>query len=512
MIKTVLSGLRSQVKLAPRCIGLSDAYISRFENDANLKEAVEQARANLDGLDAKSRHLLDTVKEQDLHKRLQSGFVNFYDEPSINPYVPIASKGPWIITAHGAVVYDTGGYGMLGLGHNPSVLQDALSKPQCQANIMTTSFSQGRFDTAMRGEIGHTRSGARCPDGRCDLHSADCVPCPYERFMCLNSGSEAVGLAMRVSDIHAKTMTAPGAVHEGRRVVFMTLKKSFHGRTDRPASASNSSAANYRKYLKSYENREESILVEANNVADLERQFLQAEEKGYHVEMLTLEPVAGEGNPGVALTREFYDAARALTTKYHSLLLVDSIQAGIRTRGNLSVMDSPQCGGAEASAAPDFETFSKALTGGQYPLSVLALNKTVASTYVRGLYGNTMTSNPRGLDVATAMLGQMTPELRANIVRQGDNYTSAMEALVKEFPSHVTHVTGTGLLFALHFPESLPVCGFGGVEEHARMNGLGVIHGGANALRFTPWFRTSDAEVELVRDLVRDQLVRLSGQ
>lgn len=47
------------------------------------------------------------------------------------------------------------------------------------------------------------------------------------------------------------------------------------------------------------------------------------------------------------------------------------------------------------------ETYSKALNGGQFPLSVLALGQTAASSYVTGLYGNTMTGNPRGLDVAS---------------------------------------------------------------------------------------------------------------
>jgi acetylornithine/succinyldiaminopimelate/putrescine aminotransferase len=83
--------------------------------------------------------------------------------------------------------------------------------------------------------------------------------------------------------------------------------------------------------------------VRPNDINDLTRAFEQAEQDNLHVEMMALEPVAGEGNPGVHLTAEFYEACRALTIKYHSLLLVDSVQAGLRTRGNLSVMDSDAC-------------------------------------------------------------------------------------------------------------------------------------------------------------------------
>ena len=68
----------------------------------------------------------------------------------------------------------------------------------------------------------------------------------------------------------------------------------------------------------------------------------------------------GEGQPGVVLDRAFYDAARALTKKHHSLLIIDSIQAGMRAMGSLSVVDYP---GYETAEAPDMETFSKALNG-----------------------------------------------------------------------------------------------------------------------------------------------------
>ena len=41
----------------------------------------------------------------------------------------------------------------------------------------------------------------------------------------------------------------------------------------------------------------------------------------------------------MCVTREFYDAARRLTIEHDSMLLVDSIQAGIRGQGCLSVID-----------------------------------------------------------------------------------------------------------------------------------------------------------------------------
>ena len=38
----------------------------------------------------------------------------------------------------------------------------------------------------------------------------------------------------------------------------------------------------------------------------------------------------GEGDPGRAVTRDFYDAARELTRQHGGMLVVDSVQAGMR--------------------------------------------------------------------------------------------------------------------------------------------------------------------------------------
>ena len=118
----------------------------------------------------------------------------------------------------------------------------------------------------------------------------------------------------------------------------------------------------------------------------------------------------GEGNPGQAISADFYARARELTQEHGSLLLIDSIQAGLRAHGVLSIVDYP---GFQDLPAPDMETYSKALNAGQYPLSVLAMNQRAADLYRTGIYGNTMTSNPRALDVAAAVFDQLTPAVCA---------------------------------------------------------------------------------------------------
>ena len=377
---------------APDTVGLPDDVISRFvEIDNTLTQAIEEASV-------KQKQLSDTdlmMNESELVEKLQHDFVNFYAPATVNPYVAIAGRGPWIVTSHGAVLHDNGGYGMLGGGHGPSEIISVMSENHVMANVMTPSFSQARMAAALRKELGHTRGS-----------------CPFSKFICMNSGSESMTVAMRICDVNSKIMTGAGGRHEGKPVKLLAIERAFHGRTDRPAQISHSCKGTYDKNLKTFSERDNLILVPSNDVNALRDAFSDAEQKGYFIESMSIEPVQGEGNPGQCIDRDFYDEARKLTKENGSMLIIDSIQAGIRGQGTLSVVDYE---GFQDAEAPDLETWSKALNAGQYPLSVLGLNDRAAELYVVGIYGNTMTTNPRALETAVAVLETITPELRENI-------------------------------------------------------------------------------------------------
>lgn len=211
----------------------------------------------------------------------------------------------------------------------------------------------------------------------------------------------------------------------------------------------------------------------------------------------------GEGNPGQAITPEFYLRARELTEAHGALLVVDSIQAGLRAHGVLSLVDYP---GFRDLPPPDMETYSKALNAGQYPLSVLAMSGEAAALYRQGIYGNTMTSNPRALDVAVRVLENLTPDVRNNIVLRGQQLLDGFNRLKDELGDAITRVQGTGLLLSCELNARYKCYGAGSTEEFLRQHGLGVIHGGTNSLRFTPTFVMTKDEAELVVDLTREAL------
>lgn len=471
-----------------RTHGLDDETIARFaERDPKLLEAVEAAELELRCIKQGFPELVD-MDELDQAARIQDGFVNFYADDAVNPYVSLAARGPWIVTTKGAVIHDNGGYGMLGFGHAPEAILTAMNQKHVMANVMTANFSQLRLVKALESEIGAQRDGG----------------CPFEKFLALNSGSEAVGVAARIADINTKLMTDPDGRHAGKPVKRMSLATGFHGRTDRPAQFSHSTQKAYKTHLASFRNRDDLVTVVPNDIQGLRQAFADAEAEGVYIEAAFFEPVMGEGNPGEAITPEFYATARELTEAHGCLFLIDSIQAGLRATGRLSIVDYP---GFEGLEAPDMETYSKALNAGQFPMSVLAMNERTGKLYRKGVYGNTMTANPRAMDVGVAVLKQVTDEVRENIVTRGREFVEKLETLKDELGGAITKVQGTGLLFSCELDPRYKAYGTDSLEEYMRLNGIGVIHGGENSLRFTPHFQVTSEEVDLVVEGIKDAVL-----
>lgn len=473
---------------AARTTGLSNDVIRDFaEQDPKLTQAIDAAYEAFQALLETEPGIL-AMDELDQAQAVQDGLINFYPEVVINPYVSLAGAGPWLVTLKGAVLYDCGGYGMLGLGHAPPEILEAMNRPHVMANVMTPNISQKYMLDALRREIGHS-TGRQ----------------PYSRFVCLNSGSESVTIGSRISDINAKLMTDPGGEHANQPIRILGLKGAFHGRTDRPARFSDSTRKTYCKYLATFRDQDNLITVEPNNLEQLQQVFDYANSNQVFIEAFFIEPVMGEGNPGKAISPEFYTLARKLTREHGAMLLVDSIQAGMRAHGVLSICDYP---GFENIEPPDMETFSKAISGGQYPLSILAMNERAAGLYKKGVYGNTMTTNPRAMDVAVAMLGSITPELRENIRARGEELIEKLSRLQEQLDGRITKVQGTGLLFSTELDSRrFKSYGIDSSEEYMRFHGINVIHGGENSLRFTPHFRMTSAEVDLVVNAIRDAML-----
>ena len=294
-----LAPLRAHGKA--RTSGLPDATVLDFAGrHPQLVEAIEAAAIEYQRIAAEFPDLV-AMDEDAQTIEVQSGFVNFYSHDAANPYIALSARGPWIVTLKGAVIYDTGGYGMLGLGHAPAAVIDAMAKPQAMANIMTPHVSQLRFAQAMKAEIGQTRGG-----------------CPYAAFLCLNSGSESVSLASRIVDANAKTMTDPGARHAGRAIKRLVVKGAS---TAAPSARAvfDSSRKNYVQHLASYRNEDSVLTVAPYDMDALRKVFSEAEAKAGSSSDV---PGTGDGRrrPGRSVPVPFYELARELTRAHGSLL------------------------------------------------------------------------------------------------------------------------------------------------------------------------------------------------
>ena len=117
--------------------GLDDATLTALSaHHPQLIAAVDAAAEEFARVQADLGPLL-AQDEQAQIDAMQDGFVNFYADDAVTPYVALAARGPWVVTLKGAVLYDAGGYGMLGFGHTPDAVLEAMARPQVMANIMT---------------------------------------------------------------------------------------------------------------------------------------------------------------------------------------------------------------------------------------------------------------------------------------------------------------------------------------------------------------------------------------
>ena len=407
-----------------------------------------------------------------------SKICNFYDKYQRSPFTPIKAYGPWLLTNDGKIVYDVGGYGMLGFGHNPKWLLDTLSKPHVMANVMTQSYEQERICNLLDNKIG--------------LNTKN----PYGKYSFLNSGSEAMELTLRIIDNLNYVKN-----YENIPSTTIVLKNGFHGRTFQAASISDSSKSKYSNTICLNKNIN-CVPININKKVDLYVTIESILRDKQNISTIVMEPVMGEGNPGISLHPSFYHHVRELSNKYNIPLVIDSVQAGIRANGCLSVVDYPGFAGMDG---PDFEIFSKAISGGHYPLSVIAINKKYNDIDISGLYGNSMCANPKALDVCFETLSRVDNDLLINIQNMGTLFKNMLIRLKYKYPSIIKEVSGTGLLCAAHINNQIPVIGINSLEYRCRMAGLNVIHGGNNSLRFTPHFMITAEEINLV-EFILDSL------
>jgi acetylornithine/LysW-gamma-L-lysine aminotransferase len=317
-------------------------------------------------------------------------------------------RGLEIAYAEGQYVWDSNGnryldmhtgHGVAFLGHRNPHIVEALVNQLCKAATASTSFR-----VRVRDEMLEVLTKV--------------VPTKFEYVYLLNSGSEAVDFALKVSR----------AVSNRKKIVYFT--NSFHGRTFGALSVT--SNLKYRKGV-------EPLLPEVqqakyNSIEDVDRAIDD------NTAAVIVELIQGEGGVNVA-SKEFAKALRDMTYKTGALLIIDEIQTGFGRTGATWLFE-------QYGIVPDILLAGKAIGGG-FPVSATFLSQDVVSRIESGLHGSTYGGNPLACAAVKASTEVL---LRDSVAKQamekGQYLTNLLRMRLKDMRI-VREIRGAGLMIGV---------------------------------------------------------------
>lgn len=317
-------------------------------------------------------------------------------------------RGLEIAYAEGQYVWDSNGnryldmhtgHGVAFLGHRNPHIVEALVNQLCKAATASTSFR-----VRVRDEMLEVLTKV--------------VPTKFEYVYLLNSGSEAVDFALKVSR----------AVSNRKKIVYFT--NSFHGRTFGALSVT--SNLKYRKGV-------EPLLPEVqqakyNSIEDVDRAIDD------NTAAVIVELIQGEGGVNVA-SKEFAKALRDMTYKTGALLIIDEIQTGFGRTGTTWLFE-------QYGIVPDILLAGKAIGGG-FPVSATFLSQDVVSRIESGLHGSTYGGNPLACAAVKASTEVL---LRDSVAKQamekGQYLTNLLRMRLKDMRI-VREIRGAGLMIGI---------------------------------------------------------------
>jgi 4-aminobutyrate aminotransferase len=330
-------------------------------------------------------------------------------------------------------LYDTAGRGYLDFANGIAVTVLGHRHPAVTAAI----HAQVDRLIGPTGAIGYSE-----PVVRLATMVADTLPDPLDTVFFLNSGSEAIEAALKLS------RRATG------RPAIIAFEGAFHGRTLGAVSVT-SSSLNYRV---GYEPFLPSVYLtpfpaayrdfggdedEATRVCmDHLRRMLATSVPPSSVGSILIEPVQGEGGyyPAPA---SFLRELRALCDEHGILLIADEVQTGYARTGRMWAFE-------HAGIVPDAVCIAKAIANG-LPLSALATSRELQERWGKGAHGSTYGGNPVACAAGIAVLETIVRErLIENAADRGAELTSGLRALAAE-DDRIGDVRGPGLMIGVEF-------------------------------------------------------------
>jgi acetylornithine/N-succinyldiaminopimelate aminotransferase len=286
-------------------------------------------------------------------------------------------------------------------------------------------------------------------------------------FLC-NSGAEAIEAAFKLSRRTGRT-----------RVI--ALENAFHGRT--MGSLSLTGKAALRDPFGPLVPGVEHI---PSTIEALEQALAPGD-----VAALVLEPIKGEAGV-VELSDGYLRAARELTARHGTLLILDEIQTGAGRTGDWFAFQ-------HEGIVPDAIALAKGIGGG-FPIGALVTFGAASELFGPGHHGSTFGGNPLAASAANAVLGEIErAELVANARTRGAELRAHIELIGSPL---VTDIQGRGLLLGIGLAE--PVAGI--VASRAFERGLIVNAASEYRIRLAPPLTIGDDELHQFARLFAEAL------
>lgn len=420
----------------------------------------EQAEALL-GFDGSARRIAE-------NSQWIAGGVNSNFRLNISPTPLVFERG------EGAYLFDVDGnrlidyylgMGPMILGHKPAALVEAV-RAQIDKGILFA---------------GQTEVEAQAARLVCEL-----VPCA-ERMRFGSSGSEVDQAALRLARAatgRSKVIKFEGHYHGWFDNVLWSTAPApdAAGPADAPVAVAGSKG-------QLPHSADDLVILPWNDLEAVIRRLAQGDIAAVIMEAAMCNAGAIHPLPG------YLEGVREACTRSGTVLIFDEVITGFRLGA----------GGAQQrfGVTPDLATFGKAIANG-FPVAALAGRADLLDLFATGgvVHGGTYNSQPIAMAATAATLGALTPDLFADIERQGEKL---MEGISEAFASAgvTASVTGFPSIFHVAFGIDKPARNY---RELARSNKpayvaftTALLQRGVRALERGAWFLSAahdDAVIE----------------
>ncbi len=249
-----------------------------------------------------------------------------------------------------------------------------------------------------------------------------------DRVFFANSGAEANEGAIKL----AKKYFVMQGKSEKRE--FITLKKSFHGRT-----LATVAATGQEKYQKPYKPLiEKFVHTQINDTEELKNAVNE------NTAAIMIELIQGES--GVyPLNPEYVNEIVKICKERDIILIADEIQTGIGRCGTLFAYEN-------FGIEPDIITMAKGLGGG-VPVGGFLAKQRIADAFVPGDHGTTFGGNPLAMRAGTVVIDELLNNgVIDNAKQMGKYFFEKLNAL-KDKCDAIKEVRGMGLMIGIEFKD-----------------------------------------------------------